>query len=85
MIQQKLLKELCTMDNLAGMYAAEAMQFNFESAPITPYTEDLSTWLTIEKSLLLRREEVENLMEDNQFLLSICLFPRFGSKNFTGW
>ena len=73
------------MDNLAGMYAAEAMQFNFESAPITPYTEDLSTWLTIEKSLLLRREEVENLMEDNQFLLSICLFPRFGSKNFTGW
>ena len=73
------------MDNLAGMYAAEAMQFNFESAPIEPYTEDLSTWLTIEKSLLLRREEVENLMEDNQFLLSICLFPRFGSKNFTGW
>ena len=43
------------MDNLAGMYAAEAMQFNFESAPIEPYTEDLSTWLTIEKSLLLRR------------------------------
>jgi hypothetical protein len=73
------------MDHLAGMYAAEALEFNLESAPVEPFTEKLSTWLAMEKSILSRRKEVENIMEDNQFLMSICLFPRLGSKNFTGW
>ena len=80
---QIMLKKLRSQKTI-GTWFEEAMEYNLESSPLEPYNNNVSQWLNIEQNLVARRQEAQELLDKDEYILSCCTFPRVGCPNFTG-
>lgn len=67
-----------------GTWFAEACEFNLESTPRQPYSNNASEWLNMEENLIARRKEAQEVLGKDEYILSMCTFPRVGCPSFTG-
>lgn len=54
-----------------------------EGTPGKPYGHLMAHFNVVEANMKLRREEVKKLLQPNEHPLSLTVFPRMGSPNFT--
>ncbi|CAF0908613.1 unnamed protein product, partial [Didymodactylos carnosus] len=61
----------------------EGCDFVLEGVPNKPYGYLPIHFNTVEANMKLRRSQVQSLLEENEYILNICAFPRMGSPKFT--
>lgn len=61
----------------------EYASYMIEGTPGKPYGHLMAHFNVVEANMKLRREEVKKLLQPNEHPLSLTVFPRMGSPNFT--
>ena len=65
-------------DTFTAIWHPEYARYMLESTPAYPYGESVQDLLCVEKSMRMRRLQVEGLLKHNERLLSMGNFPRLG-------
>ena len=65
------------------LWRPEFASYMLEGTPGQPYGSTLKDLLKVEKSMVRRRHQVENLLNEHEYLVSYSTFPRLGCSNFT--
>jgi len=68
---------------LPSLWRPEYASYMVEGTPGYPYGSSLNYFNTVEHNMKTRRQELENLLEENEYCFSISSFPRLGCFDFT--
>ncbi|CAF0765588.1 unnamed protein product, partial [Didymodactylos carnosus] len=60
-------------------FHSEFSSYVVEGTPAKPFTD----YCTIEANMKLRRQQVQRLLDENEYILNISVFPRMGTRQFT--
>ncbi|KAJ3352108.1 hypothetical protein GGF32_003910 [Allomyces javanicus] len=63
------------------LWRPEYARYMLEGTPGLPYGLQAVELLKVEENMRLRRQTAEQLLHDNEFLASITVFPRLGSRD----
>lgn len=75
---QLSMDEQSKAKKFTAIWHPEYARYMLESTPAYPYGEDIKDLLCVEKSMRLRRLQVEALLKPTERLLSMGNFPRLG-------
>jgi len=82
-LQEPERKAATTGEALKSLWRPEYSSYCIEGTPGAPYSGQISCFNEVELNMKLRRDEVEKLLEDNEILVSMSIFPRLGVNPFT--
>jgi len=66
------------------LWRPEFASYMLEGTPGQPYGSTLRDCLKVEKSMIRRRQQVEERLSPDELLVSYSTFPRLGCPKFTG-
>ena len=72
-----------TSIKLPSLWRPEYASYMVEGTPGFPYGGSTNYFNTVEHNMRARREELESLLEEDEFCFSISTFPRLGCPQFT--
>lgn len=64
------------------LWRPEYGRYMLESTPGAPYGSSPHDFLLVERSMLLRRSQVQKLLGEDERLMTVTMFPRLGSPRF---
>ncbi|KAK3929047.1 Glutamate--cysteine ligase catalytic subunit [Frankliniella fusca] len=76
-------KEHNDPENVKSLWRPEYGAYMIEGTPGKPYGGLLAHYNVVEANMRLRREEVQQLLQPGEALMSLTSFPRLGCTNFT--
>ncbi|XP_077989695.1 glutamate--cysteine ligase catalytic subunit-like [Glandiceps talaboti] len=76
-------EEINNPDNHPALWRPEYGSYMLEGTPAKPYGGHMAHFNMVEANMKLRRNEIVNLIAQNDSPLSITSFPRLGCPNFT--
>lgn len=82
-LAQLNVKEQENPDNLKCLWRPEYGAYMIEGTPGKPYGGLLAHFNIVEANMRYRREEVEQLLNEGEVIMSLTSFPRLGCPDFT--
>lgn len=83
---QELLKILNKKEKLnlsKGIWSAEFGAYQLESSPLKPFEGSFEHFKTVERDMRMRRKEVQDLLDEDECILTLVNSLRFCCKDFT--
>lgn len=84
---QEILSELVSSNNkqphVETLWSPEFANFMIEGLPGRPYEHNINCILQIERNMILRRQQVQQLLGLNESCMTFSTFPLLGCPNFT--
>ncbi|CAF0923570.1 unnamed protein product [Brachionus calyciflorus] len=65
------------------LWRPEYADYMVEGTPGAPYQHKISCFNRVEANMSLRRKQVQEILGDNEFIMSVTAFPMLGVPNFT--
>ncbi|CAF4315865.1 unnamed protein product [Rotaria magnacalcarata] len=59
-------------------FHAEDCNFVIEGIPLKPYHSHPNNYYYVQSNMILRREQIQKIVDKNEFLMTISAFPRLG-------
>lgn len=69
--------------NLSSLWRPEYANYMIEGTPGFPYNHNISNFNKLEENMRLRRKQVQDMLGDDEYVLSITNFPFLGRPNYT--
>lgn len=69
--------------NLSSMWRPEFADYMIEGTPGSPYDHRISNFNKLESNMRFRRKQVQDMLGEDEYCLSITTFPGLGTPNFT--
>jgi glutamate--cysteine ligase catalytic subunit len=79
----QLIPLLNEQNNKLTKWTPEFADFMLEGLPGTPYNHEIKSLLEIEQNMILRRNQVQMMLDCNEYVMTFSTFPQLGSPNFT--
>lgn len=79
----EILNEREERNASTALWRPEYGAFLLESSPLQPFQGDFTHFKTVEPDMRRRRAEVQELLEDDECIMTLVNSLRFGCKNFT--
>uniref|UniRef100_F6XH38 Glutamate--cysteine ligase n=1 Tax=Ciona intestinalis TaxID=7719 RepID=F6XH38_CIOIN len=76
-------KERKKMKNLTSLWRPEYASYMVEGTPGVPYLGYMAQFNVVEGNMRMRRKEVQELLNEDEQIMSLTVFPRLGCVNFT--
>uniref|UniRef100_H2Z546 Glutamate--cysteine ligase n=1 Tax=Ciona savignyi TaxID=51511 RepID=H2Z546_CIOSA len=76
-------KEKKKMKNLTSLWRPEYASYMVEGTPGVPYMGYMAQFNVVEANMKMRRKEVQELLNDDEQIVSLTVFPRLGCIDFT--
>lgn len=70
-------------ENLTSLWRQEYASYMVEGTPGVPYLGYMAQFNVVEANMKMRRKEVQELLEPDEQIMSLTVFPRLGCFNFT--
>ena len=70
-------------EELAGKWMPEFASFMIEGLPCLPYEHDIASLGLIEANMKLRKQQAQELLAPNEYLMTFSTFPLLGCPGFT--
>ena len=78
-----ILEEAQTHYDIKTHWCPEFADFMIEGTPAKPYGDDMNDFIKLEDNIHLRRQQVNDLLDNDEYCFSLATFPLLGCKNFT--
>jgi glutamate--cysteine ligase catalytic subunit len=72
-----------TGQNAETLWRPEYANYMVEGTPGRPYDDSIRNFLLVQKNMQLRRKQVQDLLDKDEYCLSLTSYPMLGCKNFT--
>ena len=82
-LQEPERKAAATGEALKSLWRPEYSSYCIEGTPGAPYCGQINCFNEVELNMKFRRDEVEKLLQDDEILVSMSIFPRLGVNPFT--
>lgn len=82
LIEQLNQKEM-TDPNVASLWRKEYAAYMMEGTPGKPYGGSPCEFRLVEENMKQRRREVQEMLQEDEYLMTVTSFPRLGCKGFT--
>ncbi|CAK8697356.1 glutamate--cysteine ligase catalytic subunit-like [Clavelina lepadiformis] len=76
-------KENSGATNLTSLWRQEYASYMVEGTPGVPYFGNMAQFNVVEANMKLRRKEVQQLLQPDEQIMSLTVFPRLGCFDFT--
>lgn len=70
-------------NNLSSLWRPEYANYMIEGTPGLPYDHNISNFNNLESNMRLRRKQVQDMLNDDEYVLSLTSFPFLGRPNYT--
>lgn len=69
--------------NLSSLWRPEYANYMIEGTPGFPYDHNISNFNKLEENMRLRRKQVQDMLNEDEYVLSLTTFPFLGRPNYT--